>query len=313
MIKLSYQERVKEALTQYKLDNFGSIDDGFFHNKEYSHILPAERWQENLWIGKREAILDYVNSRGLKWHVGKAHLNSSQVLCFNLFFPFLNNLRPLEHYFKENLKDFSRFTTLQFEYSNSRLLSEVTPTSVDLALGWEDTSFNSNLFLCEFKYSEESFGSCNNYDKEKCIDSAIYDSTKCRPTSEGVEYWRYLKNGPLYVEEFKTDNKCPYGGSLYQLMRNQLLAHVLEKSGHYCKVVFMVIYPEQNIYLRNHIFKIRLSKGNIISWTELVREQDRFLPITIEDIFNPVIKQNDYKPWTDFIKKKYGKTLNLSK
>ncbi|MCJ7574950.1 hypothetical protein MUO93_11940 [Candidatus Bathyarchaeota archaeon] len=303
---------MKEHLSKYKRDVLRIDKSGKHNGREYPHILPKEQWEKNLWEGSQEKILKYIENEGINWHTGKAHLNSSQIFCFNLFYPFIGNLQPFEPYFMEHVKGFQKFGNyMKFEFTNRSLLNEKTPTNIDLAIDWIESNSERNLFLFEFKYTENSFGGCKNYNKEKCTDlRAVQDINRCHLREAEVEYWKYLgANGPIKIDKLANSDTCPFKGGLYQLMRNQLLAHRLEESGKYNKVVFGAIYPQQNTLLHNQLNKIRILDNTTVPWESLLKEPYKFLRVPLEDLFASLINQNVDEPWKDFITKKHGPTL----
>jgi len=309
----SYNEQVKAQLCQYKKKTLKTPKPGLFRGKPYCHILPDERWKENLWNQKLEQILDYAKHRQINWHLGKAHLNSSQILCFNLFFPFIYNTMPLEPYFRNNVSGFNKFAgIMEFEYTDPlNLLNEKKQTNVDLAMEWLDDDCNINLFLFEFKYTEDSFGTCSKYNKEKCRDLDTYNHPKkCYLTNNKIKYWdELIQNGPIKIELIVGKEICPFRSGLYQLMRNQLLAHTLEKTGRYKKVIFGVIYPKQNKALERGVSAIRTVNGTEVSWCSLIKNSDRFQVILLDDLLTSMFKHSNDNSWKEFLIEKYGTTL----
>jgi hypothetical protein len=88
---VSYQEQLKKHLGQYKKTFLGIDADGEFvkagKRKLYRHILPiADKWR-NLFP---EALSVRDHSPGFRFHHLFHHLNSSQALAINLFFPYFN-------------------------------------------------------------------------------------------------------------------------------------------------------------------------------------------------------------------------------
>jgi hypothetical protein len=311
----SYDNQVKTQLCKYKKNILKIPKPGFFRKKPYCHILPDESWEKNLWSQKKDQILDYAKHRRIHWHLGKAHLNSSQILCFNIFFPFIYNTKPLEPYFKKHVRGFYKFSgKMEFEYTDPlNLLNETRQTNVDLAIEWLDDCCNLNLFLLEFKYTEDSFGECSKYNKEKCryLDTRN-QSKKCYLTNKGIKYWDELtQNGPIKTESIVGKGACPFKSGLYQLMRNQLLAHMLEKTGRYKKVIFGVIYPERNKALERGVSAI-LTNGPKVAWCDLLNSPDRFLVILLDDLLTSVYEYSNDNLWKEFIKEKHGASLKLS-
>ena len=90
---MNYQDEIKKHFGDRKLSLFNQkIEDGKWRNseKKYPHILPKEQQILNLLPTYRIALNSYLenNKSKLKKHIYFHHLNSSQAMCLNFFFPF---------------------------------------------------------------------------------------------------------------------------------------------------------------------------------------------------------------------------------
>lgn len=91
MQPMSFRDRACTHLTGYRKDVLGIAEDGVFlhrgteHRK--GHILPGDRHRENLLAPYRDAF--FAEHGDTKLHRYFHHLNSSQALCINLFYPLL--------------------------------------------------------------------------------------------------------------------------------------------------------------------------------------------------------------------------------
>jgi hypothetical protein len=88
----SYNLRLKDHLVAYKSNVLGVARSGTWYQREYGHILPVDRRERNITEPYRDEFWNYwaeQEKQGKRLHQGFPHLNSSQGLCFNLFFPFL--------------------------------------------------------------------------------------------------------------------------------------------------------------------------------------------------------------------------------
>ncbi|MGH0037120.1 MAG: PGN_0703 family putative restriction endonuclease [Myxococcota bacterium] len=65
--------------------------DGQKVRKSYGHILPKHRQELNILPGIREGFWKDSPRWGVKLHRDFHHLNSSQAMCFNLFYPFFGS------------------------------------------------------------------------------------------------------------------------------------------------------------------------------------------------------------------------------
>lgn len=88
---MSYQKRTKSSLEGYKRQALGVAEDGIWrrNQKSYPHILPLDKRQLNILSPIRQDFWRWFEGRGIRLHSDFHHLNSSQALCFNLFFPLL--------------------------------------------------------------------------------------------------------------------------------------------------------------------------------------------------------------------------------
>ena len=85
-----YRDRALQHLATYKQYHLGVLERGISTKtqKSYKHILPAHRSCLNILETIRAQFFGYRQRHPIKLHADFHHLNSSQALCFNLFFPF---------------------------------------------------------------------------------------------------------------------------------------------------------------------------------------------------------------------------------
>jgi hypothetical protein len=90
-----YQRDIRRHMEQYKLERLGVTENGIWkrNGKEYPHILPGALLKLNILETYRKEFWTYFDRRDpqVKLHHDFHHQNSSQAMCFNLFFPFLND------------------------------------------------------------------------------------------------------------------------------------------------------------------------------------------------------------------------------
>ena len=86
-----FQRRAKRWLSTYKREVLGVEEDGIWvrNRKAYVHILPQVKYQLNILPSVRDEFWKWFSSQHIQLHSDFHHLNSSQALCFNLFFPML--------------------------------------------------------------------------------------------------------------------------------------------------------------------------------------------------------------------------------
>lgn len=92
---MSYQDRLKVHLSDYKRNYLGISEPGVFLYRGrhilYRHILPAAYAWANLFPEAEPSARAFLTSNPRKRHRYFHHLNSSQAFAFNLFFPFFSN------------------------------------------------------------------------------------------------------------------------------------------------------------------------------------------------------------------------------
>jgi len=162
---MSFQERTKIRLTKYKSDNFPELENGQWkkNKKYYSHILPENNKFDNLLPIYRTEFRDYIENHAIKLHSDFHHLNSSQAMCFNFFFP-LYHERKLEVLtdFLELKNEIVNYDSVRFEKNGLESKFGRRPTSFDFY--FETTTCKKLHF--EIKYTEGGFGIANiNLDK----------------------------------------------------------------------------------------------------------------------------------------------------
>jgi len=158
MLKMNYQEGLKKHLAQYKIDDLGIWEDGLYkkNKKPYPHILPEDDYKLNILETIREQFWDYFESdeSGLsqRRHVDFHHLNSSQAMCFNLFFPFvMDNNRYLPILLETLELPIENVSEVSFE----KILDKKEGTNFDFYIKYK----NGMQILFEIKLSENVFGS----------------------------------------------------------------------------------------------------------------------------------------------------------
>jgi hypothetical protein len=89
---MSYREQLLKHLGDYKTQVLGVYEDGVWrkNGRHYPHILPEALKKLNILEGIRKSFwCDFNRRRFGSLHPDFHHLNSSQAMCFNLFYPFV--------------------------------------------------------------------------------------------------------------------------------------------------------------------------------------------------------------------------------
>ena len=151
---MKFRDQACEHLSRYKVEVLRIHADGHFYyrgrNISMGHILPPERCKENILEGYRERFWSSAHSTFTP-HRYFHHLNSSQALCVNLFYPLIaeNALGLLEQFLSLPVMTGPR---PQFE-KESPIEVAVRRTSFDFCL---ERGAEGNVFV-EVKYTEDAF------------------------------------------------------------------------------------------------------------------------------------------------------------
>lgn len=208
---MGFAASLRKHLADYKREHLRVQEDGLWKRKKkpYPHILPESEKAKN--------ILETIRADFWKWfrrpklHGDFHHLNSSQAMGFNLFFPFLNYGPGRTLVLLDSLgAPLEPIAGWEFE----KIPDRDEGTNFDL---WLKLESGKELFF-ELKLTEGEFGAAKANDRRREKWEALY-----RPRLEGR-----IDRGWLYSEKdfFKR----------YQLMRN--LWHLNAERGDRLFLVF---------------------------------------------------------------------------
>lgn len=225
-MKKSYSQRLKEQLETYKKRAHPDVPDGTWRtrkgeDKPHGYILHEHSFQENILPTIREQFWRWLATKALKRHKYFHHLNSSQAMAFNLFFPLMPDGERVD---QRLLAALAVPADRQYLGEFEKILDPVEETNFDFYMQEANKSEGRQLFF-ELKLSESKFGSCNNdCEHEKKLQS------RYRPDLEGHVDAKWLEPATFFAN--------------YQIMRNLSYLGRCEDSG----VVF--IFPKANEQLR---------------------------------------------------------------
>lgn len=222
---MKFPDKIKENLSKYKVKNFPAFENGIWKNnkKRYSHILPENNKFFNLLEPYRSELIDYISINKINLHSNFHHLNSSQAMCLNFFFPLFyeHKLELITEYlgFKNETVNYE---SVCFEKSGLEEAFRRRPTKFDF---YFETTSNIKIYF-EIKYTEGYFG------KSK-VNSAKFNAV----------YSKFLRpiNAIFHKEE------SFYGN--FQILRN--LIHIKDNSF----VVF--VFPEENKGVKKGVDKVK--------------------------------------------------------
>lgn len=197
---MNFCDSICAHLAKYKVDALGISEDGIFtyrkRNVPKAHIFPTRDRDLNILPEYRELFFASPYSK-IKLHKFFHHLNSSQAMCINLFYPLIaesalglvtrflgiepaNNLQPC------------------FE-KKSEIEQAIRRTSFDFHLRYE----GSNDIYFEVKYSEDGFATAKADDEHRdkflktylpLVERSTFLSEKCRDESFFLGHYQILRN-----------------------------------------------------------------------------------------------------------------------
>lgn len=334
----SFDQWMKYRQAEWRRTHVASQEHGKWKGCPYAHILLKSLWEEGLWPGiDRESdnsLPEYLRRTGVQKHKDAHHLNSSWILCANLYFPFggSGEGRALFASFLQRrvAADIDSLEEIELEYEDEchglrplRLLGEkgtrgANQTSPDLGLL---VNGGQGLVLVESKLAEKSFYPCSaskerdrngrpvNPDPDRCSrpSEVVVDHTnQCHQAAWGRRYWEHL--APVVDDRALTGlPHCPAMKYGYQLFRQQALAEGIAQSGRYDLVVSAVAVDE-----RNDEAEAALRRSGILGlrqWGQLFKGRARFAVFTHQEWVGWVQDHDTAGKWTDwlsYVRSRYG-------
>ena len=244
---LSHMERYREKFLRIK-------EEVSVRGKSYGHILPEKNYHENFLSLVREDLITSPYLSGIHWHRFSHHLNSSQVLGVNFFYPLLRKgeLKSFLQLF--HLEDAAVFDSEHLSFSKlSPVESSVRRKSCfDFHADLQD---EAELYVLS-NYTDGCFGRA---EKEAFSDKyeTVYQPLLLESDMIAEDY----KNQAFFMEE-------------YRYMRS--LLHLKEKSS------LLVLIPRENYLLRE---KALYFKDQVL--TDKGREH--FYPVVWEDMLDKLL------------------------
>lgn len=267
--------------------------------------LPATYAQYNLLEPHRDSALALFAELGIPWHAGvksgpSNHLASSQVQCVNALMAMVEEPARIVRAFGELLGidevlqiEPGRFLT--FEYIGPTDYFGESPaedrirgahcTSVDAAFLHHARDGAVELVLLEWKYTES------------------YRLRIPNPARDAVRFGRYGAAvadpaGPVRGDVLSFEHLLDE--PVYQLVRQQLLAHALEMAGAEgaSRVRVLHVLPTANdAYQQSLAHPEHRALGSSVSgvWRQLIRHQDRFVSVDSALFLDPEITSREYR------------------
>jgi len=296
-------------------------NEGYYRTKYRPHCIPLAHAEQNLFPDIRESVLDHFTKHEIKWRDGQDgkcsnHLCDSMVCCVNFLFPFADQsvalaqlLRPFYPQLDHMLPvEDGKFVSFEWIGANNYLREKISRkgkrtrganfTSADAIVMFERTDHKCQIVLIEWKYTE-SYGGTNLKFAKSGTDRAkiyrpLYDSQDCPIRKELLPSF-----DALFFEPF------------YQFMRQQFLAHEMEKAREMDAEIVSLLHiaPAHNLDFKkvtsptlNH-----LGSSPTQIWAKLVKEQDRFKSVYTEDLFGRLSEEQlaELTSWLEYIHARY--------
>ena len=247
----SYPSLLKERLREYKACRLKVAEDGVWRQtgEKYGHILPpepAKLREHNIIRPYRAEFWRYFAEQAdIKLHRDFLHLNSSQAMCLNLFFPFVAH-GP------EGLAVLADVLLFEKEKPVEAVFEKVFPKKPDEK--WkEGTNFDFYMRMrsgrqafFELKLSERDFGSVQDW--------------RNKPNHQRKRRELYLSR----LKDIDPPKKClkpDYFFTHYQILRN--ISYLSPaKPDH-----LFFVFPEANAALEKHVDAIHDCVGR--AWSRM--------------------------------------------
>ena len=147
----NFQEDRKEKLSTYKTANL-TVEQGHWRDLPYDHILPLDQREKNIIAAFRDDFWAYYKGTDIKLHQYFHHLNSSQALCFNLFFPLFHYDKKLLTYVLHRIIEIAPTYRTSKENLDKLFAIKNDRLSEQFAAELEDEFLTNNVFTtCEFE------------------------------------------------------------------------------------------------------------------------------------------------------------------
>ena len=198
---MNFRDLACKHLSQYKMDVLGVQEDGIFpyHCQDIpkSHILPITHKQDNILEKYRAPFWRSDYARTIKLHQFFHHLNSSQALCINLFYPLIvENALDLFLWFLCIEPGVNLCALFEKESEKERA---VRRTSFDF---YVQQATASKIFV-EVKYTEHGFGQAKKDDEHRAkfhktylplVEKSPFMVRECQEEDFFLDHYQILRN-----------------------------------------------------------------------------------------------------------------------
>ncbi len=264
----------------------------------------------------------YFARNEIKWHDGQDgkpsnHLCDSQVSCANFLFPFFDKpnalealLRPIFPNIQEMLPvEDEQYMAFEWIGQKNYLSEKISPnrkrsrgalyTSADAAIMFRCRDGQKQIVLIEWKYTESYYSTWLRYAKSGTDRTKIYEHL-------------YAADDCPLAKELIPDFDSLFYEPFYQFMRQQFLAHEMEKAHELGADIVSLLHisPAHNKdFMRVTAPDLRLIDISATKvWQKLVKTPGRFVNEYTENIFSPfqVGLFPELKDWWQYIVMRYN-------
>jgi hypothetical protein len=300
-------------------------------------LLEARNDSQPSWVLKREhknrnlhdtTWWQYIKGREHKW---ARSLLSSQCFAMNVFGPLVEKpilaKRVLETLLPHRTLEKDDVVTVIFEHTpegTREWLGETKtrqPTQVDVFFTVTRRERPIGYLLIEVKFKEPEFGSCRgavppkpgkdgNLDSSRCLNlQAVLESPKTMcwmaEADNGRHYWDFMLSVATPFT-FTSAMACPFRQSLYQLMRNQVLAFALVQNTSADWAEFGVCLHPGNKEVRKLFYDVSGHTDALEAFNAILPDKKKIIEIHPSNIIE-LARGNDpaLSEWADWMRSRY--------
>ncbi|HNT26037.1 MAG TPA: hypothetical protein PKM21_16825 [Anaerolineales bacterium] len=295
--------------------------EGVYKHKPRAFCLPVDLAEQNLVPEIRQSALAHFARHRIKWHDGQGgkpsnHLCDSQVCCVNFLFPLADKPSALAGVFSPIFPEIRQMLPVEsdqyvsFEWigeqnylgekisRNGQRTRGANCTSADAIVMFERKDGKRQVVLIEWKYTESYGGTFL-----KISDSGTDRTEIYRPLFE-------REDCPIRKDILPNFDALFYE-PFYQFMRQQLLAHEMEKARELDADIVSVLHiaPAHNADFRRVTSPQLINLGETATsvWTKLVKPGGRFISVSTEQLFGNLSQEENpqINAWVEYINSRY--------
>jgi hypothetical protein len=307
----------------WKEDAYGVAAKGEHEGRPVDFLLPASDWARNLLDEHREEVVAHIQAAGVELHTFAHHVLSSQIFALNLAAPFFARPGLLAQILTETLPDgpsVASVEKVEAEVSDpANRFGEpgrrgANATSADLGIWWTDSEGKRRLLLVEVKYTEAEFGQCSKGRKhgDTCDTGGAElvegNGALCPLTAppHSRTYWHWMQQlGVFKRDALANSSACPFRHDGYQLMRNQVLAAMLEREDGIDRADFAVMLHDGNQPVRRLQAPLGGTTDAVDGWRALLREPSRFVEISPRRWLEIASRTPELAAWSAAMRARY--------